>query len=104
MMDRIVVAEEDVETCLEDLGRIGGSGAAAALGKAKVYLNGAGDFLIGYAEVLQMFEADRGSRSRGVMFFLYVPGISLVTMCGSQFFFMICLFCSLFRIKSSQNF
>lgn len=104
MMSRIVAAEGDLEECLADLAGIG-DGIGEALVEAKAHLNGAGDFLIGYAEALQSFEADRGSHSRWWwVIYLDVPGIGVVGMCGSQLLFMICLFCCLFRIKCWRKF
>ncbi|XP_047965244.1 uncharacterized protein LOC125209701 [Salvia hispanica] len=96
MMKRIAAAEEDVDTCLDDLGKIG---AAAELVKVKVYLNGAGDFLIDYARAvrmaarLQMLEAYNDDRWRRIIMTDYV----FLGVC--QWVFVVGLFCAFFSIK-----
>ncbi|KAG6386102.1 hypothetical protein SASPL_154990 [Salvia splendens] len=101
MMKRIAAAEEDVDTCLDDLGKIG---EAAELVKVKVYLNGAGDFLIDYARAvrtaarLQMFEAYNDDRWRRIIMNDYVF-LGVI-----QWVFVVGLFCALFRIKPRPKF
>ncbi|KAG6412267.1 hypothetical protein SASPL_124941 [Salvia splendens] len=98
MMKRIAAAEEDVDTCLDDLGKIG---AAAELVKVKVYLNGAGDFLIDYARAVRrllILEAYNDDRWRTIIMNDYVfLGVF-------QWVFVIGLFCALFRIKPRPKF
>ncbi|XP_057808872.1 uncharacterized protein LOC131023348 [Salvia miltiorrhiza] len=93
MMNRIAAAAEDVETCLDKIG--GGE----ELGKVKAYLNGAGDFLIGYAEALQMLETDKWAR----VYNNHEIRQFSICMCVSQLTFIIALFCSHFRIVKSRR-
>ncbi|KAL1566293.1 hypothetical protein AAHA92_01921 [Salvia divinorum] len=100
MAKRIAAAEEDVDTCLDDLGKIGA--AAAELVRVKVYLSGAGDFLIDYAlrmvERLLVLEEYNDDRWRRIIMNDYVYlGVF-------QWVFVIGLFCSLFRVNSRPKF
>ncbi|PIN14421.1 hypothetical protein CDL12_12956 [Handroanthus impetiginosus] len=95
MMNEVSGAGENIGSCLDYLDKVNGSTATIAkLLQAKEYVNISEDFLIEYAEVLQMFWSDNGDRGLNfeIMFGICMGGIL-------QLLFMFFLFWSLCRIR-----
>lgn len=86
MMNEIRAAEENLRSCIDDLTTVEEtpdvSEVRAKVVGVKAYVNGGGDFLLGFAEVLQMFGSDNGSVDWGTinlenLFGICVGGLEL---------------------------
>lgn len=91
MKKRIVAAEEDVESCLDDLAEE----MTAKLVNVQVYLGSAVDFVAGHGKngrILNYYVMEDSDFYRSV-----ISGNLII--CGLQLLFVFGLFCSLFRTR-----
>ncbi|KAL0286058.1 UNVERIFIED_CONTAM: hypothetical protein Sangu_2751900 [Sesamum angustifolium] len=91
MMYWITVAEENLQSCIDDLATDGNEVRATVLG-VKAYVNGGRDFLLRFADVLQMFWIDNGSADWGIINLENLFGICVG---GLELFFVFFMFYTL---------
>ncbi|KAK4437080.1 hypothetical protein Salat_0041900 [Sesamum alatum] len=87
----ITAAEENLDSCIHDLATDESGVRAAVLG-VKAYVNGGRDFLLRFADVLQMFWIDNGSADWGIINLENLFGICVG---GLELFFVVFMFYTL---------